>query len=142
MITLYQLLTAMITLDSCCWPTRGATKCCRNVSECRKSLFSLLGPAFAYKCLLSLTVQVHLWRTYNLPVLLSGFQSLTIRPTEARTISLFHSKILRFILKHSQSSPIPILHFLLGELTVAAFSCCFTTFGPTHTQLSSNKLNT
>ena len=30
-----------------------------NIHECRKSLFALLGPAYAYKCLLTPTVQIH-----------------------------------------------------------------------------------
>ena len=47
-----------------------------NISKCRSSLFSLLGPAYAYKSLLSPQVQHHLWRVYNLPVLLSGLHVL------------------------------------------------------------------
>ena len=52
----------------------------KNIHECRKSLFGLLGPAYAYKCLLPPIVQAHLWRTYNLPILRSGLASLPIRP--------------------------------------------------------------
>ena len=40
-----------------------------NIIKCRNSLFALLGPVYAYRCLLSPVVQAHLWRTYNLPVL-------------------------------------------------------------------------
>ena len=91
-----------------------------NVGKCRKSLFSLLGPAYAYKCLLSPVVQAHLWNTYNLPVLLSGLAALPIRPSQIVTLSSFHKKILRGFLKLSKSSPIPALHFMLGELPVEA----------------------
>ena len=38
----------------------------------RKSLFALLGPAFAYKCLLSPTLQHHLWKTYTSSTISSG----------------------------------------------------------------------
>ena len=89
-----------------------------NIRKCRSSLFSLLGPAFAYKCLLSPAVQLHIWRTCCLPVLLSGLPALPIRPTIAKSLQLFHNKIMRGILKLSKSSPTPALHFLLGELPV------------------------
>ena len=91
-----------------------------NISKCRSSLFALLGPAFAYKCLLSPLVQLHLWRSCCFPVLLTGLPALPIRPSQIKSLSLFHNKIMRGILKLSQSSPIPALHFLLGELPAEA----------------------
>ena len=92
----------------------------KSIQSCRRSLFSLLGAAYSYKCMLSPLVQVHLWRTYNLPVLLSGLCSLPIRPLNMKVISTFHNKVLRGFLKLSSSSPIPALHFLLGELPIEA----------------------
>ena len=89
-----------------------------HISKCCSSLFALLGPAFAYKCLLSPAVQLHIWRTCSLPVLLSGLPALPIRPTVSKSLQLFHNKIMRGILKQCKSSPVPALHFLLGELTV------------------------
>ena len=65
-----------------------------NIQQCRKSLFGLLGPAFAFKCQLSPVVQLHLWRTYNLPVLTSGLSALPIRPVHMKTLSGFHNKTL------------------------------------------------
>ena len=50
-----------------------------NLSKCHKSINSLLGKAYAYKCLLSPLVQNHLWRVYNLPVLVSGPSTMPIR---------------------------------------------------------------
>ena len=91
-----------------------------NIIKCRKSLLALLGPAYAFRCLLSPMVQVHLWRTYNLPVLLSGLSALPVRPSHTKPLIIFHNKILRGFLKLSQSSPIPALHFLLGELPTEA----------------------
>ena len=91
-----------------------------NINSCRSSIFSLLGSAYAYKCTLSPTTQLHLWRTYNLPVLASGLSALPIRPTHAKSMIFFHRKILRGILKLSQTSPSPALHFLTGELPVEA----------------------
>ena len=87
-----------------------------NISKCRTSLFALLGPAFAYRCLLYPVVQVHLWRACSLPVLLSGLSALPIRPTNVTSLEIFHNKIMWGFLKLSKSSPIPALHFLLGEL--------------------------
>ena len=89
-----------------------------NIQECRNSLFALLGPSYAYKCLLTPTVQIHLWRTFNLPVLCSGLSALPIRPENMGPINIFYNKILRSFLKLSNSSPIPALHFLLGELPI------------------------
>ena len=37
-----------------------------------------------------------------------------------KPLIIFHNKILRGFLKLSQSSPVPALHFLLGELPVEA----------------------
>ena len=90
----------------------------KNIIKCRNSLFALLGPAFSYKCLLSPIVQSHLWRTCCFPVLLSGLPALPIRPTQLRSLELFQHKVLRGILKLSNSSPTPALFFLLGELPV------------------------
>ena len=87
---------------------------------CRNSLFGLLGPAFAFKCMLSPTVQIHLWKTYSFPALLSGLCSLPLRPANIKSLSLFQNKVHRGFLKLSQSSPIPGLLFLLGELPVEA----------------------
>ena len=89
-----------------------------NIHKCRNSLFGLLGPAFAFKCLLSPSTQVFLWRMYSLPSLRSGLSSLPIRPANLGPLKTFHNKILRSFLKLSQSSPIPALHFLLGELPI------------------------
>ena len=91
-----------------------------NLTKCRKSLFALLGPAYAYKCLLSPLVQNHLWLVCNLPVLTSGLSALSIRSTNMNSLRLFQNKVLRGFLKLSSSSPVPALHFLLGELPVEA----------------------
>ena len=103
-----------------------------NTKQCRNSMFALLGPAYAYKCLLSPTVQTHLCGTYNLPILRSGLSALPVRPRLMKTLSTFHNKILRGFLKLSSHSPIPCLYFLLGELPIEArihmdiFSLFFT----------------
>ena len=48
-----------------------------KIKKARGSLFKLLGPAFSYKCLLSPTVQVHLYRTYICPISRSGLSAMT-----------------------------------------------------------------
>ena len=90
------------------------------MTQCRNSLFTLLGPALSYKCKLSPTVQLHLWRTYSLPVLTSGLSALPIRPAVMKTLQIFQNKILRGFLKLSNSSPVPSLYFLCGELPIEA----------------------
>ena len=89
-------------------------------SQLAETLFALLGPAFSFKCMLSPVVQVHLWRTYNLPVLLSGLSALPVRPTQIKPLAIFHNKTMRGFLKLSNTSPITSLHFLLGELPLEA----------------------
>ena len=92
----------------------------QNIQHCINSLFALLGPAYAFNCQLSPAVQVHLWKTYNLPVLCSGLSALPIRPTQMKSINTFQKKILRSFLKLSSRSPIPSMFFLLGELPIEA----------------------
>ena len=94
--------------------------CDANISNCRKSLFGLLGPALSYKCKLSPQVQLHLWRVYSLPVLLSGLAALPVRPTDMKPLQIFQNKILRGFLKQSPRSPVPSLYFLCGELPLEA----------------------
>ena len=79
-------------------------------------LYLDLYTVYSYKCLLSPIVQIHLWRTCCLPVLLSGLPALPIRPSNLKSLELFHQKILRGFLKLSNSSPNPALYFLSGEL--------------------------
>ena len=90
----------------------------KNIVKCRNSIFALLGPAFSFKCLLSPLLQLHLWRTCCYPTLISGLPALPIRPAQLKSMELFQRKILRGFLKLSQRSPVPAVHFLLGELPV------------------------
>ena len=65
-------------------------------------------------------MQYHTWTTFIKPVLRSGLAALPIRPTVIRTLSTFHHKILRAILKLSKYSPVTPLYFLLGEVPMEA----------------------
>ena len=98
----------------------------QKIVQCRNSLFAMLGPANAYKCKISPSTQVHLWQTYNLPVMLSGLAALPVRPAVASSLTSFHHKILRGFLRLSKSSPVPCLYFLLGELPVEKKSRCYS----------------
>ena len=92
----------------------------KNIDSARQTLFSLLGNIFSFKCKLSQTVLLHVWSIYVNPALRSGLAALPIRPQVMSTVTSFHNKILRGILKLSPVSPIPPLHFLLGELPIEA----------------------
>ena len=92
----------------------------KNISSARDSLFGFLGNIFSYKCKLSPTVQHHTWAVYIKPVLRSGLAALPVRPPVIKTISTFHHKILRAILKLSSYSPLAPLYFLFGELPIEA----------------------
>ena len=69
-----------------------------NIGQCKRSLFGLLGPAYAYKCLLSPIVHIYLWRAHNLPVLRSGLSALLIRPDAMGPLNIFYNEILRIFL--------------------------------------------
>ena len=87
-----------------------------RIQKGRGSLFAMLGPAFSFKCLLSPSVKIHLFRTYTCPIIRSGLSSFSLRTTNLHSLTIFHRKTLRGILNLSKSSNIPALHFLLGEL--------------------------
>ena len=92
----------------------------KNISSARDSLFMFLGNIFSYKCKLSPTVQHHTWSVFIKPVLRSGLAALPVRPPVIKTISTFHHKILRALLKLSPYSPVAPLYFLFGELPIEA----------------------
>ena len=87
-----------------------------RIDKARKSLFGLLGPAFAWKCLMSPLVKIHLFKTFVCPILRSGLSSFSLKTTNLYPLTIFHRKTLRGILNLSKSSNITALHFLLGEL--------------------------
>ena len=81
----------------------------------RNSLFSLLGPAFSYKCMLSPLVKIHLFRTFTCPITRSGLSSFALRNHQMSPLSLFHRKTLKgFLHLSSKTAPTPVLHFLFG----------------------------
>ena len=92
----------------------------KNIRSTKNALFGFLGNIFSYKCKLSQTVQYHTWNVFIKPVLRSGLAALPIRPQVAKTISTFHHKVLRAMLKLSHYSPVAPLYFLLGELPLEA----------------------
>ena len=89
-----------------------------RIQKGRSSLYSLLGPAFAYKCLLSPLVKLHIFRTFTCPIIRTGLCSFALRTQQIEPISLLHRKILKSILHLSKSAPTPAIHFLLGELPI------------------------
>ena len=89
-----------------------------RIQKGRSNLFSLLGPAFAYKCKLGPLVKLHIFRTFTCPIIRSGINSFALRKQQIEPISLFHRKILKSILHLSKSAPTPAIHFLLGELPI------------------------
>ena len=78
----------------------------------------MLGPAFAFKCLMSPLVKLHLFRTFTCPIIRSGLSSFALRSQQISPLSLFHRKTLKAFLHLSQSAPTPAIHFLLGEMPI------------------------
>ena len=91
-----------------------------RIKKSRNMLFALLGPAFSFKCLLSPTVKLHLYRTYVCPVLRSGLSSLVIKNTLLSPLSIYQRKCLKGILQLSKQASTAALHFLTGELPIEA----------------------
>ena len=84
----------------------------------RKSLFSLLGSGFSYKCFLSPVLKLHIYRTFTCPISRSGLSSFALRSFQLEPLSIFQRKTLKSILKLSISAPTPSIHFLTGELPI------------------------
>ena len=87
-----------------------------RIKKGRGQLFSMLGPAFAYKCMISPSVKIHLFRTFTCPILRSGLYSFALRTEQMAPLSVFHRKVLKAFLNLSKSAPTPAIHFMLGEL--------------------------
>ena len=84
----------------------------------RKSLYSLLGAGFSFKCLLSPVLKLHIYRTFTCPRTRSGLSSFALRSSQLEPLSLFQRKTLKSILKLSITAPTPSIHFLTGELPI------------------------
>lgn len=89
-----------------------------KISKGRKALNSLLGPAFAYKCLLGPPVKLHIYKTFIRPIILSGFSSLAIRHNQIEPLSVFTRKILKSVPHVSNTASTNGIHFLCGELPI------------------------
>ena len=50
-----------------------------RIQKGRNNLYSLLGPAFAYKCMLSPQVTMHIFRTFTCPIIRYGLSSSALR---------------------------------------------------------------
>ena len=90
----------------------------KNLDKGRKSLFSLLGAGFSFKCFLSPTLKLHIFRTYTCPILRSGLSSFSLRTAQLEPLALFQRKTLKSILQLSKTAPTPAIHFLTGELPI------------------------
>ena len=91
-----------------------------KLRKARGALYSLLGPAFSSKCLLSPNVQLHFFRTFVCPIARSGLCAMTLRDSHLVELATFQRKCIRGFLHLSQRSPIPALFFLTGELPIIA----------------------
>ena len=92
----------------------------KNIDSARQVLFTLLGNIYSYKCKISQRVLYHVWTIFVNPVVRSGLAALPVRPSVMKTLTSFHHKVLRGILKFSKVSPVAPLYFLLGELPLEA----------------------
>ena len=104
----------------------------KNLDKGRKSLFSLLGAGFSFKCFLSPTLKLHIFRTYTCPILRSGLSSFSLRTAQLEPLALFQRKTLKSILQLSKTAPTPAIHFLTGELPIEGkvHRDIFSTFSP------------
>ena len=89
-----------------------------KVEKGRKSLYSLLGSSFSFKCLLSPVLKLHIYRTYTCPRTRSGLASFSLTSNQLEPLAIFQRKTLKSILKLSVTAPTPSVHFLTGELPI------------------------
>ena len=80
-----------------------------------------MGCPISYHSQVNPAVQHSTWTIYICPILRSGLSSLVIQPQSdpMKSMETFQRKVLRGILGFSSRSPIPGIHFLLGELPIA-----------------------
>ena len=96
----------------------------KNISSARNALFGFLGNIFSYKCKVSPAVQLHTWAIFVKPVLRSGLSALPIRPPVMKSLTAFHHKVLRAILKLSKHSPVvPLLESFQWRHLCTWMSC-------------------
>ena len=81
-------------------------------------MFGMLGPAFAFKCMMSPKVKIHLFRTFTCPRIRSGLSSFALRSPQISPLSIFRRKILKAFLHLSKTAPTPAIHFIFGELPI------------------------
>ena len=60
-----------------------------RISKARKCLFGLLGVSFAYKCFLSPTLKLHIFKTYISPVMISGLSSFALKSSQLEPLAIF-----------------------------------------------------
>ena len=80
-----------------------------------------MGSPFSYHSQVNPAVQQSTWDCYASPILRSGLSSQVLQPQSIsmKSMETFQRKMLRGFLSFSSRSPIPALHFLLGELPIA-----------------------
>ena len=66
-----------------------------RIKKGRGSLYGLLGPAFAFECLLSPVLKLHFCRTYIYHILKYGISSFPIRKADIEPLAIYQRKILR-----------------------------------------------
>ena len=91
-----------------------------RLNKGRKSLFSLLGAGFAYKCHLSPAVKLHLYKTFTCPVLRSGLSTFSLYKSHTEPLAIFQRKVLKSILRLNSTAATPAIHFLTSELPIEA----------------------
>ena len=92
----------------------------KNIDSARQVLFALSGNIFSYKCKISDRVYYHIWSIFVSPFVRSDLAATQSRPSALKTLTRFHQKILRVVLKFSKISLVAPLFFLLGELPLEA----------------------
>ena len=88
-----------------------------RIQKGRGNLYSLLGPAFAYKWMLSPLVKIHLFRTFTCPIIRSGLYSFAQGiPTDISHFPFPQKSSEVHSPSQPKCTPTPAIHFLLGEL--------------------------
>ena len=88
------------------------------LEKSRKAIFSLLGPAYVYKCLVSPAVKLYLYKTFINPIMKSGLSSFALRTTQIEPLAIMQRKILKSCLQLNKYAATSAIYFISSELPI------------------------
>jgi len=86
----------------------------KRIKDARRSLYSLLGAGFVGLNGVGPEISILAYKTYIIPILLYGLESLVLEDKDIKELSKFHKMVLRRFLHFPESTAIPALYLMTG----------------------------